>query len=411
MPNAPVTITWVTNESGQRFKNSLAFAGTIDRSYDDQFAKKGGAKVGNTILARLPNLPTIRSGQGWAPTGVTDRTVPVTLTYQKGADFEWSSIQQTTELDEIRNRYINPAADGLASTVDMDAMNDVYATIFNNQGTPGTTASTNLTYLTAASKIFDLAGPSAQLAAVLDVVSQITLQNANLTIFNPQNKIGENFRNGRFSGPALGIDDWFTTQSTPTHTTGTFTSCTPQINAANQTGSSVTSNGWASAATTLLKGDVVEFAGCYSVNPLTKKSTGRLQQFVITANCTDSTGTMTLPISPSIITSGPLQTVSASPASGAAVYVWNTRSTTYALSTAVSPQNFIYHRDFATLVMVDLEEPIAGAVTRRIQSKDYGISLRMVQQYLLAPDQNGTRLDCIYGTAALQPRLAARVAS
>jgi hypothetical protein len=183
------------------------------------------------------------------------------------------------------------------------------------------------------------------------------------------------------------------------------------VNAANQTGSSITSNGWASAATTLLKGDVVEFAGCYSVNPLTKKSTGRLQQFVITANCTDSTGTMTLPISPSIITSGPLQTVSNSPANTAAVYVWNTRSTTYALTTAVSPQNFVYHRDFATLVMVDLEDPIAGAITRRIQSKDYNISLRMVQQYLLQPDQNGTRLDCIYGAAPLQPRLAARVAS
>ena len=61
--------------------------------------------------------------------------------------------------------------------------------------------------------------------------------------------------------------------------------------------------------------------------------------------------------------------------------------------------------------MVDLDEPIAGAISRRIQSKDYGISLRMVQQYLLQPDQNGTRLDCIYGAAALQPRLAARVAS
>ena len=211
----------------------------------------------------------------------------------------------------------------------------------------GTTASTNLTYLTAASKIFDLAGPATNLTAVLDVVSSITLQNANVTIFNPGNRISDNFRRGRFSGPALGIEDWYETQSTPTHTTGTFTSCTPQINSANQTGSSITSNGWASDATNLLKGDVVEFAGCYSVNPLTKKSTGRLQQFVITANCDDTSGTMTLPISPSIITSGPLQTVSASPANTAAVYVWNTRSTTYALSTAVSPQNFIYHRDFA----------------------------------------------------------------
>jgi hypothetical protein len=61
--------------------------------------------------------------------------------------------------------------------------------------------------------------------------------------------------------------------------------------------------------------------------------------------------------------------------------------------------------------MADLADPIAGAKASFARSEDFGISIRLVQQYLLQPDQNGTRLDCIYGCDVLQPRLAARVAA
>ncbi len=39
----------------------------------------------------------------------------------------------------------------------------------------------------------------------------------------------------------------------------TFTASTPLVNGANQTGSTLNSNGWASGATTLKKGDVFTF--------------------------------------------------------------------------------------------------------------------------------------------------------
>jgi hypothetical protein len=155
----------------------------------------------------------------------------------------------------------------------------------------------------------------------------------------------------------------------------------------------------------------VEFAGCYSVNPLSRKSTGRLAQFTITADISDSGGAIAaLPISPAIITSGPLQTVSGSPASGAAVYVWNTRQTTYALTATASPQSLILHESAAAWVTVDLPDPVGGAEASFARSRDWNVSIRFVRQYNISNDQNGNRLDLLFGAAPVRVENACRVA-
>ena len=410
MANVLVTPTWVTNEVALRYMNSVKGVAQF-RQYADEFQSKGGAKVGNTVLVRLPQRYYARRGQGWAPQALYDRTVPVTLSYQSGVDFEWSSAQATTELDKVRERYVNPAADVLASDSDQQGMLDVYQAIYNAVGTPGTTPSTNLTYLQAKVKILDLAGPEDDLKAILDPLAEATLVNANLTLFNPQAAISEQYRKGMFSSNSLGISEWYRDQNIPRHTTGSFTSCTPQVNGASQTGSTISTNGWASGATNLKKGDIVEFAGVFSVNPISRVSTGRLQQFTLTADASDSGGAIAaLPISPAIITSGALQTVSNSPASGAAIYVWNTRSTTYAQTATVTPQSLLLHESAAAFVVADLAEPNGGAKSTFARSRDYGISIRFVQQYLLAGDQNGNRLDMLFGAAPVRVENACRIA-
>ena len=409
MANTLVTPTWVTNETALRFQNSVKGVANFNRSYDDQY-RQSGAKVGATVQARLPVRFEERSGQAWSPSNIYEQTTPITLSYQKGVDFAWSSAQGTLEIDRIKERYVNPAGDLLASIADRYGMNDVYTAVYNAVGTPGTTPSTNLTYLQAGLKITDLSGPEDGRIGVLDPMAMITLVNSNLTLFNPSAKISEQYRKGQFGRDALGVEEWYQDQNMPRHTTGTFTSCTPVINGASQTGSTIATDGWASGASDLHKGDIITIAGVYSVNPLSKVSTGRLQQFVITADTADSAGAMaTLPISPSIVTSGALQTVTASPADGAAISVWGYTGT-YALSTTVSPQSLLFHPDFAAFVMADLVEPNGGAKATIARSRDWGISIRYVQQYLLQSDQNGNRMDILFGAAPLQARLACRVA-
>lgn len=408
MANAPVTPTWVTNETAQRFQNSVKGVANFNRSYDDSY-RVGGAKVGYTVQARIPVAPTIRRGTGWAPQGIIDRTVPITLSYQTGVDFAWTSAQATQEIDRVRERYVNPAADVLASDADAQGMLDVYRAVFNSVGTPGTTPSATLTYLQAGGKITDLAAPQDGRVAVLDTLAMLTLANTSSTLFNPSPAISDNYRRGQFGRDQLGVGEWYQDQNIPRHTTGTFTASTPLTNGASQTGSSIITDGWAAGASSLKFGDIFTIANVFSINPLSRVSTGRLQQFSVQADISDTAGAMTISITPSIITSGPLQTVSVAPADNAAITVWSANPAGGTLATTVSPQSLLFHPDFATFVMADLVDPDGGVNATFARSRDFGISIRFLRQYQMGTDENGSRLDILFGAAPLQPRLCSRI--
>ena len=156
-------------------------------------------------------------------------------------------------------------------------------------------------------------------------------------------------------------------------------------------------------------GDIFTVAGVFSVNPISYTSTGRLQQFTVTATISDTAGAITVAISPSIITSGQLQTVNASPANAAAITVWSANPTSGVLATTTSPQSLVFHTDAFAFVMADLVQPGAGAKSTTVRSKQFGIAIRWVEQYQIQTDQNPSRLDILIGAATLQARLACRV--
>lgn len=409
MTNTLVTPSWVTNASAMRFMNSVKGIANFNRSYDGQY-EQGGAKVGYTVQARLPQRFLVSDGQNYSPQDLFDQTVPISLTNQKHVDFQWSSASGTMEVDEVQNRYIYPAADALASAADVMGMAAVYRDVYNMVGVPGTTPSTTLQYLTAVQKIVDLAGPDEGYKAVLDTLAMATIANTTSALFNPPRDASKNYKTGMLAAEQLGIDEWYRDQNIPRHTTGTFTASTPVINGAGQTGSTLATNGWAAGASSLKRGDIITIAGVFFVNPLSYVSTGRLAQFTVTADTSDAAGAMaTLPISPSIITSGALQTVNASPATGAAITVWSANPVGGTLATTVSPQSLVFHPNFAVFVMADLVKPNAGAQATVKRSRDYGISIRYVEQFLIGTDVNANRLDILIGAAPLQPRLATRV--
>lgn len=408
MANSLVTPDWITKESMRISTNNLKFAGTIDKSYDDQY-RQAGAKVGYTVKARLPQRFRTTKGQSLQIQALNDQYVPVTITDQANIGMGIGSAEMTMQVDELRARYVKPAAEQLANTIDYDGLVRCYVEVYNSVGTPGTTPSANLTYLQAGVKLTNGAVPSDNRVAILNAIAQATISNANVATFNPSQYISESFRKGQFSGPALGVESWFMDQNVATHTTGTFTSSTPLVNGANQTGSSLITDGWASGATTIKRGDVFTIAGVYSVNPQNYQSTGDLQQFVVTADASDTTGAITFSISPSIITSGALQTVSNAPADDSVILFVGQTGATGTLTSTSSPQNLVYHPDFATMVSADLEQPDGGAQSSRISSNKLGFALRWVRQYNIQTDQNLSRLDALYGFKVLRPEYAARV--
>ncbi len=410
MANTLATPSWVTKEVARGFVNELTFLHHVNRTYDSQY-EINGAHVGNTVQARLPQRFTVTDGQALQEQALYDATVPISLTNQKNVAFGYSSAQATTELDAIRTRYIQPGAEALANAADVLAFQAVYRDIYSSVGVPGTTPSASLTFLQAGVKLTDLSSPQSGRVAVLDPLAMATVANGVAALFNPTGTMSETWTKGQFGRSQLGIQTWLVDPNRPVHTTGTFTSSTPLIKGAGQTGATLITDGWASSAATLNKGDIFTIGGVYSVNPLSYTSTGRLQQFVVTTT-TSSAGVdmATLPVSPPIITSGQLQTVSNSPADDAVITVLGaTAASSGTLATTVSPQSFVYHPDAFAFVMADLKKPSAGADATVVRSKELGLSIRMVEQYQIATDQNPSRLDILIGAATLQARLACRV--
>ena len=407
MANSLVTPTWYTKEVARILVNNLKFAANVNRTYDDAYVQ-AGAKVGYTVNARLPQRFTVTEGQALQTQGINDQYAPITLTHQKNVAYSWSTASMTQEIEAVRERYVKPAATALANVIDYDGLNTVFTDVYQSVGTPGTTPSSNLTYLQAGAKLTNSATPSDGRVAVLDPTSMVTLANANLALFNPTAQISEQYREGQFASRALGVSEWYEDANVAKFTTGSYTTSTPLINGASQTGSSLVTDGWASGAATLNKGDIFTIAGVYGVNPVSYASTGALQQFVVTATTTSSGVDMAaLPISPAIITSGQLQTVTASPANDAAITVVGAGAST--MTATVTSQSLLYHPDAFALVMADLHRPQSGAEATVVRSKELGVSIRMVQQYQIGTDSEPTRLDVLYGWATLRPTLAVRV--
>ena len=409
MANTLVTPTWVTFEVAKYFANSLRGVAQFTRKYSDEY-RADGAKVGDTVKVRLPQQFEVSEGDALVLQNLLDRTVNLILNRRRHVGFGWSSVQETTDLDDIRTRYVMPAAETLASAYDRVSLADVYKSVFNMVGTLGTTPSAALTFGQAKVKIQDFAGPDTGLKAVLEPLAHITLADAHKALFHPGSLISGATKTGMIGQELLGIGEWYTDQNIPRFTSGAATSAsTPLVNGASQTGSSIITDGWGSGASALKKGDIVTFAGVRSVNPVSKESTGRLHQFVLTADVSDTTGAITLSISPSIVTSGPLQNVDAGPADNATVTFWGMAAGGTQAAT-VSPQNLVFHPEAFATVMADLVMPNGGATGTRVNSKSLNIAIRYVEQYTITDDQNLNRLDILFGNAPIQERMACRVA-
>jgi len=409
MANTLITPTWVTMETAMYFVNSLRGVAQFNREYNDEYSRDG-AKVGDTVKVRLPQQFEASDGEGLIIQNLLDRTVNLILNRRRHVGFGWSSSQATTDLDDIRQRYVMPAAETLANVYDRQSMADVYKSVYNTVGTLGTTPASGLTYSQARVKIADLAGPDENLVAVLEPLANATIAFSTAAFFNPQGKVSENWSKGQFAQAQLGIEKWFQDQNIPRFTSGSVggAGATPLVNGAGQTGSSIISDGWASGTSVLKKGDIITIGGVFSVNPLSKESTGRLQQFVLTSDISDTTGAITLPISPSIITSGALANVTAAPADNAVITYW-AMAAGGTLAATVSPQNLVFHPKAFASVMADLVMPNGGAKATRVNSKSLAVSIRYVEQFQITTDQNLNRLDILFGSAAIQERMATRV--
>jgi len=366
------------------------FIGAINRQYDDSFANSG-AKIGTTLRIRLPVQYTTSTTPALSLQNTVETSVSLPITNQYHVDFSFSSAELTLTIDEFSARYIEPAIAQLAASIEAATINMMWPTVWNQVGTAAS-AMPFKTVLQARKLLLDNLTPqSKQWLLRINTQDNVDLVDVTKGLFQASTQIAKQYTDG-VMGLSAGFE-WAENTHLTTQTRGAEAGYL--VSPASQTGSTlavITGTGAGNA------GDVFTITGVYRVHPETKINTGVLQQFVLTAAYTGGAGNMA--IAPAIVTSGPTQNVSNSPALNAPITFANTASVATGLSLA-------FHPDAFTFATADLVMP--GGVDMAIRVVKDGISMRAVRQYSISDDTFPIRIDVLWGAVALRPQLAVRL--
>jgi hypothetical protein len=395
----------ITREALRILENNLTFTKYVRRDFDDSYGR-AGAKIGTVLNIRKPPRYVGRVGQGLQIEDATETSVPLTLNTQRGVDIAFTSQDLALSIDDFSDRFVKPAIANVANFIDFDGLGQ-YLNVYNEIGTPGTVPNALLTYLQAGQRLDEEAAPRDNARAlVISPAMQATIVDALKGLFQSSQDIAEQYEKGTM-GLTIGFK-WSMDQNVRTQQVGAYAGSTPIVTVAGQTGNSILTSGWA-AGQVLNRGDIVTFAGVFAVNPQNHQSTGALRQFVITANVVSAGGLATLPIAGpgglGIITAGPFQTVTNSPAAAAVITISG------ASGTGPTPRGLAFHKDAFAFASADLPLPGGVDMAARVADKQLGMSIRLVRAYDINTDRFPCRLDILYGWTTLYPELAVRVAS
>jgi hypothetical protein len=392
----------ITRKSLEILENNLVLTRNCNRQYDDSFAVEG-AKIGSTLRVRLPDRALVTDGAALQVQDDNEQYTTLTVASQKHIGVNFTSAELTMQLDDFAERVLKPRISQLASSIDADVANS-FQSIYSTVGTPGTTPATSLVLLQAQQKLNEYASPMNDRYATVNPAANAGLVEGMKGFFNPTDTISRQFKQGMMGTGVLGYDEVNMSQSIRQFTTGSRSLAdTILVNGAVSTqGQSTISIDGGTASATVVVGDVFTIAGVFSVNPQTRESTGSLQQFVVTAANTASSGAWTnIAVSPAMYTSSnALATINAFPADNAVVTFVGAASTAY-------PQNLVYQKNAITFATADLLLPQGvDMASRQVHN---GISLRVVRQYDINNDRMPCRIDVLYGYSVIRPPMAVRI--
>ena len=398
MTNTLVTCSIVAKESLAILENMVAFAGMVNRDWEDEFTgnQSRGYSPGQTINIKRPPRYTYRSGRVAVPQATVETTIPLTLS-QGGTDLNFTSFERTLSLQKLEDK-LQAAMATVANEIDRQGLQLARQATFNTIGTPGTLPNTQALALGAITginqRLDEMATPrDKQRGLIMGPALNAATITGFAGLFNGQDKISKQFGSGMMVdslGLAYAMD-----QNVDTHVNGTQAVAGTNINGAGQTGASVTV---AATGGTITRGSKITLPGVFAVNPQSRVSTGVLAQFTVTADVAG--GATSIPISPAIVTSGAFQNVTASPTTGQPFVIFGTASGSY-------QANVGFHKDAFTLAMVPMWAPPGGKGVIDVAQETYkGFTIKVTEFYDGVNDNSIMRLDVLFGWAATYPELA-----
>lgn len=416
MANQLINDMVITKRALPLFRDTNSFIKNVDRSYDSYFGKSG-AKIGASVNVRLPNDPVVGDGATVSPQSITERSIPLTISYRKHVSLGFSTQERTLNIDDFSSRYIEPSVNNLTGTVANIAMQLALgaANVVRNVDENGNTiAPVSDTWLRAKAKLTKQHAPVGDRFAVLDPDTDAATVSGLMGLFNPSAQIGQQTREGGMQAPLLGVREWVNDQTCLVTTTGSYdgaATATGSVTSISNAGNAIPGQisptaypqnsviGTSALNGGLNVGDVITIAGVNQVNRVTKQSYGTPMQFVVTQAA--ASGATSIVVSPALV--GPAadgsqnqyQTVDAVPVADAKINLVGKQGETIR-------RNLLFNKKAMTLVTVDLMEVNKGVVDCGMANLD-GISMRTLTYYNGTDDTLGTRLDVLFGIGVLRP--------
>lgn len=324
----------------------------------------------------------------------TESSVTLQISNQKHVAMNFTSEELTLDIDDFSERIIEPAMAVLAAKVESDVLTNVYKDVYQQVNNVNSAATWN-NIVSARKKLVDALCPTGNgLSFHMATQTNVDLADTLKGLFHDQTEIAKQYREGMIG--RTGGFQFYENTHMPNHTAGTDASAY-LTNGASQTGATLTVD---TGSGTFKAGDIITVAGVNRVHPETKVDTGQLMQFTVTSDVAGSA--TSIPISPSITTSGAGQNVSNAAGDDKAITKVGGNADTYDV-------NLAFHRDAFAFVTADLIMP-KGVDFGARESLD-GISMRIVRQYDINNDNLPCRVDILYGYETIRAELACRVAT
>lgn len=415
MANSLLTAQWVARKALVLLHAKANMTGRTNRDYQSLLPGPiQGVILGQQLSVRLPFQYVGRKGAVMSAENSVQRFATLNVTNQRGVDINFTSVERAMQLNNFEEQVLEPAMAKVAALLEVDVaalVNSVpkFVGAYNTPVSFQTVLQAER-FLTEALAPEDdrrtlTANPQASYEFILD----------NKGLFNPSASISDEWLEGVIADKVAGFTAFRNTKL-PAHTNGVVTGSTPIVSGGGQGNSgagnafvastTLVTSGWNSGASTLNAGDIISIAGVNDVDPESKVSLGRLKQFVVNTTISDTTGAISVSISPGIIYGGGYQNVDSQPAASAAITIMGTSAAN--ISGTTVKQSLAWYRDaivFANPPMLDLSQLVKFTAQESFE----GYNIRFAQQWDPNNDLLPARIDTISGEVLAYPELAVRL--
>ena len=415
MGNTLLTIDMITKEALRLAHEKATFIGTINRQFDDSFGKASG-KIGDTLRIRIPSQYTRRTGS--RVMDVQDSvqvSTSLVVATQDGVDMRFNSREMALDLDSFSQLHLEPAMASLISNIDSDVLQGCTKATYNWATNLSPLTSTFMTTMTAISSLTAAGNartrlnqnlaPKGDRRIQLDSGQMASMVTGVASYFNPSNAISEQYREGLVARTAM-ADYYENERIFPMTTVSSVLVTSWRLQ------TFVSTNGVNSATVSTTQAIPVgavfslgNATGMISdVHPETKSVFANPKQFTVVSTVFAATTTITF--SPAIYWTGARQNVggvftqSSLVLSSLTIHEAGTTSATF-------PTALMYHRDAFTFATAEL--PLMSNSEKCVRRTYDGLSLRVWQDPDIRNDELLTRIDILYGYAAIRPEWACRV--